>query len=135
MHNEPITTERIDELLHFMPAFANPGPQHEPDWQGGERLADGSISMPYPSYSAEVIEFYRLAGQSCWMDYEYQPMAAAELVADDARIAVASLAQIKTMLTYCVRGERFSDGHWAAMIRTGRIAAILGRLQQLRSGK
>ena len=36
------------------------------------------------------------------------------------------------MLTFCVRGERFCDGHWGAMVREGRIGAILHRLQQLR---
>ena len=54
------------------------------------------------------------------------------MVYSDDAIAAASFAQIKTMLTYCVRLERFCDGHWAAMIRDGRIAAILQRLGQLR---
>jgi hypothetical protein len=36
------------------------------------------------------------------------------------------------MLTYCVRGERFSDGHWAAMLESGRIVALLKRLRALR---
>jgi hypothetical protein len=36
------------------------------------------------------------------------------------------------MLTYCVRGERFGDGHWAAMLETGKIVAILQRLRMLR---
>ena len=44
----------------------------------------------------------------------------------------ASLAQIKTMLTFCVRGERFCDGHWGAMVSEGRIGAILHRLSKLR---
>jgi hypothetical protein len=37
------------------------------------------------------------------------------------------------MLTFCVRGERFCDGHWAEMVKAGRIGAILRRLEQLRS--
>jgi hypothetical protein len=35
------------------------------------------------------------------------------------------------MLTYCVRGERFCDGHWAAMLESGRVVAILRRLRVL----
>jgi hypothetical protein len=54
------------------------------------------------------------------------------MLADDAFIRGATLSQVKTMLTYCVRGERFSDGHWAAMLSTGRVVALLERLQALR---
>ena len=49
-----------------------------------------------------------------------------------AFIQRATLAEIKTMLTYCVRGERFGDGHWAAMLESGKIVALLNRLRVLR---
>jgi len=51
------------------------------------------------------------------------------MVHSDEAIAAASLAEIKTMLTFCVRGERFCDGHWGAMVSKGRIGAILRRLE------
>ena len=54
------------------------------------------------------------------------------MLQNDALIEQATLEQIKTMLTYCLRGERFSDGHWAEMLRSGRIVAILKRLRVLR---
>ena len=44
----------------------------------------------------------------------------------------ASLAQIKTMLTFCVRGERFSDGHWGAMIAKVHIRRLLERLNEIK---
>ncbi len=47
-------------------------------------------------------------------------------------VKTASLAQVKTMLTYCVRGERFCEGHWAAMIEQGHIRRLLERLLELR---
>jgi hypothetical protein len=37
------------------------------------------------------------------------------------------------LLTYCVRGERFCDGHWDAVLRSGRITAILHRLAVLKT--
>ena len=55
------------------------------------------------------------------------------MLQDDAFVRRATLAEIKTMLTYCVRGERFSDGHWAAVLKSGRIVAILKRLRVLRA--
>jgi hypothetical protein len=42
------------------------------------------------------------------------------------------LDEIKSMLTYCVRGERFYDGHWEDTLKSGRITALLRRLAVLR---
>jgi hypothetical protein len=36
------------------------------------------------------------------------------------------------MLTFCVRGERFSDGHWEEMIEKGYIRRILERLNEIK---
>jgi hypothetical protein len=127
----PITRERIDELLRFLPVLT-PGPGSEPEWRGGSETQDGVITMPYPKYPPAVEEFFRLAAQDCWCDFRYASEPAGEMVRDDVAIASSSLAQIRTMLTFCVRGERFCDGHWDEMIREGRIGAILRRLSQLR---
>jgi uncharacterized protein DUF6508 len=36
------------------------------------------------------------------------------------------------MLTGCVRGERFCDGYWEGILQTGRVVALLRRLEVLR---
>jgi hypothetical protein len=129
----PITRERIDELLRFLPTLGTPGPDTEPNWKGLDQEPEGGVFvMPYPTYPPAVEEFFKLAAQPCWRDYKYEPSAAGDLVRSDAAIASASLAQIKTVLTFCVQGEKFCDGHWGAMVREGRIAAVLRRLQELR---
>ena len=46
-------------------------------------------------------------------------MQAGQLLLSEDGVRNATLDQIKTMLTFCVRGERFSDGHWGAMIEPG----------------
>lgn len=128
---EGITRRQIAELLNFLPLFEDVSQLPQPAWQGGEPDQNGVMTFPHPTYSDAVIAFYECAGQSCWTDFGYSPSAAGELVHSDDAIASASLAQIKTMLTFCVRGERFCDGHWDAMIREGRIGLILLRLKQL----
>jgi hypothetical protein len=55
------------------------------------------------------------------------------MLRDEELVRTASLAQIKTMLTFCVRGERFSDGHWGAMVEKGYIRRILERLNEIKS--
>jgi hypothetical protein len=127
------TTDQIDQLLRFLPLFEAPGRAFVENWGGGQETPDGkAITMPFPIYPADVLEFYRLAGQPCWADYGYRPRKAGRMLADDAFIRRATLAEVKTMLTYCVRGERFGDGHWAAMLESGKVAALLKRLSVLR---
>jgi hypothetical protein len=134
INDEVITCERIDELLRFFPLLGQPDKKLEPKWHGleGRTGEEGVITMPYPSYPSEVEEFFRLAGQPWWSDRGYDPETAGKMLADDALVALASLSQIKTMLTFCVRGERFCDGHWGAVIREGRVGALLRRLQHIR---
>lgn len=122
----------MDELLRFLPVFEIPERGYVKEWGGGETTADGAITMPYPVYCDDVLEFFTLAGQTHWSDFDYKPLEAYEMLSDDGFIATASLDDIKTMLTYCVRGERFMDGHWAHMLESGRIVALLRRLAVLR---
>lgn len=124
MKSPAITPQKIDKLLAFLPRFI-PERAYIIEWQT-------TNSFAWPVYHDDVNAFYKEAGEPCWMDYGYNPAEAGKMAADDAFIAQADLMAIKTMLTFCVRGERFSDGHWAAMLKNGRIQAILKRLQILR---
>ena len=123
---------QIDGLLRFLFLFDVPDRDFVESWAGGQKTESGAITMPYPVYPEDVVQFYRLAGQPCWSDYDCEPTKAARMLEDDAFIQRATLAEIATMLTYCVRGERFSDGHWAAMLASGKIVALLKRLRVLR---
>lgn len=132
VEGQAITAEQIDELLRFLPLFDVPGRDCYGASGGLENTGDGAITFPYPIYPEDVLQFYAAAGQACWSDYAYVPREAARMVRDDAFIARATLDELRTMLTYCVRGERFSDGHWGAMLESGRVVAILKRLRVLR---
>ena len=127
-----MTTEKMDQLLRFLPQFENPDREYVKEWGGGETTSDGAVTVPYPIYCDDVLAFFTLAGQTHWADYDYKPQEAYRMLSDDDLVSSASLDQIKTMLTYCVRGERFADGHWAHMLESGRIVALLRRLAVLR---
>ena len=131
MTNETITIECIDELLEFLPAFEEPNREYIERWTGGTTAA-GDLVWPHPVYVSDVMAFFQLAGQPCWCDYGYRPAEAAAMLAEDELIRAASLEQIKTMLTFCVRGERFTDGHWGMVLQEGRIVQLLMRLLVLR---
>jgi hypothetical protein len=132
MNQTPLPTlQDIEALAAFLPRLYAEGFSAIIKWEGGEKLKDGSYSMPYPNYNSLVEEFFRLVS-SRWLDYEYDPEQAYQMLKDENRVQVASLTEIKTMLTFCVRGERFSDGHWAAMIEQGYIRRLLERLNEIK---
>jgi len=99
------TQRDIDELIAFLPRLSADGVAPIRDWGGGETDANGAYVMPWPNYEDLVTEFFAAAGQDCW----------------------------KAMPTYCVRGERFCDGHWAAMIEGGHVQRLLERLAELQA--
>lgn len=126
------TREDVDRLLAYLPLLYADGFQPFRSIQGGQRDADGNMTIAWPEYEPVVQAFFGAARSPCWMDTDYVPTEAAAMLRDRATVERASLAELRSLLTYCVRGERFSDGHWAAVIRHGHVRAILERLQALR---
>lgn len=128
------TYQEMQELVAFLPRLYSEGFQPVTKWNGGDQGKDGSFTLPWPEYNPVVEEFYYFAANPCWLDYGYRPEEAARMLKDEELVKSATLSQIKTMLTYCVRGERFSDGHWAEMIENGYIRKILERINELSMG-
>ena len=125
------THEDINKLLAYLPLFDKPGRKFVKKWAGGEHLGERSFSVSYPEYENDVADFFALATQPCWTNRNYQPETAGQMLEDEQAISKADLADIRTMLTFCVRGERFCDGHWESVLKSGKVVAILKRLQQI----
>ena len=126
------TQQEIEALTSFLPRLYAEGFSPVKNWNGG-RQKDGSITLPYPDYDPVVEEFFRTVSGGGWLDYDYNPEQAYQLLKDENLVSTASASQIKSMLTFCVRGERFSDGHWAEMIEKGHIRRILERLNAIKA--
>jgi Family of unknown function (DUF6508) len=132
---EPIrqpTLEEIEVLTAFLPRLYAQDFSPVTSWEGGKREG-GTFTLPYPKYNRVVEEFFHIVASEGWIDYDYDPEQASEMLKDEDRVKTASLSQIKTMLTFCLRGERFSDGHWAQMIEEGYIRRLLERLNEIKS--
>lgn len=127
------TLQEIEALTAYLPRLYAKGFSPIESWNGGEKQKDGSFTVPYPNYNPLVEEFFRAVSGGGWLDYEYNPDQAYQMLRDEDLIKRASLSQIQTMLTFCVRGERFSDGHWGEMIEKGYIRRLLERLNQIKS--
>jgi len=125
------TTQDIKELTAFLPLLYEEGISPVKKWHGGDKDKDGVITIPWPEYDPIVMEFIEVAERECWIDPEYLSKSAGQLLDDEDAVKSADLDQIKTMLTYCVRGERFCTGHWGAMIEKGYVRRLLERLAEL----
>jgi len=125
------TAKEIQHLVSFLPRLYAEGMSPVRKWHGGATEEEGVFQWPWPEYEEVVSEFFHAASRDCWFDYGYLSKGAAEMLSNAQVVRNADLAQIKTMLTYCVRGERFCDGHWAAMIKGGHIRRLLERLREL----
>ena len=130
MTTDPTNAE-IQELISFLEVFTREGFDPLVEWGGGELLPDGARTFPWPVYQEVVEEFFRLAGKACWCDYDYASQDVPVLIQQSGFIEQASLEQCKTILTYCVRGERFCDGFWGAVIREGLVQRLLRRLAEI----
>jgi hypothetical protein len=131
-HHEIKTTNHdIKTLVAFLPRLYTPGFNPIKRWNGGIKNQEGFITMAWPEYDEVVVKFFGLAAKQCWFDYDYIPEEACKMLEDEELISNASLSQIRTMLTYCVRGERFCEGFWGEMIEQGKIRCLLERLQKI----
>ena len=133
MNKTPLPTlQEIETLTSFLPRLYAAGFSPVLRWYGGKQN-DGAFTLPYPDYDPLVREFFSVAANECWRDYDYNPEQGYQMLKDENFVKTASLAQIKSMLTFCVRGERFSDGHWEEMIEKGYIRRLLERLNEIKA--
>jgi len=112
------TLEEIEKLTSYLPRLYAEGFSPIENWNDG-KMKDGSMTLPYPDYLPLVHEFFGHVASDGWLDYEYIPEQAYQMLQDENALKTASLEQIQTMLTFFIRCERFSNGHWGEMIVKG----------------
>lgn len=121
----------MDQLLAFRPIFEAPGFEPVESWAGRER-SPGVFTWPYPRYSDAVDKFIDAVLQEVWMDRDYALKDVNTWFENPALIKRASLDDIKTLLSFAVRKEKFCDGHVEGMIKGGHVQLVLRRLSEVR---
>lgn len=126
------TSLEIEELVSFLPRLYAEG--FTPAvWHGGTPDQEGVIQIPWLDYNETVIEFIKVAERECWTDTEYIKKKPHQMLENECAVESADLNEIRTILTWCVRGERFCTGHWRAVIEGGVVRRLLQRLAELES--
>ena len=117
------TQNDIHQLLILGQAAVEAGPGHF--------VTDENPGFPVPYYPKPLVTFFVTAGQDPWVDYQYDIGQCADLLVSDDGVEKADLARLRSLLTFMVRGERFNDGHWGAMLSNGHLPRWLMRLSEL----
>lgn len=125
------TVEDIAELVSFLPRLYAPGLSPVTGWGGGRNEEPGVTVLPWPNYASVVDEFVAAASKECWTDHEYTSRGVPGMLDWEAGLAGLGIDDLKSVLTFFVRGERFCDGHWGAMIEAGHMRRVLERLAEI----
>ncbi|MBF0430768.1 MAG: hypothetical protein HQK83_05785 [Fibrobacteria bacterium] len=133
MKSTPITKKDIDALAGFLPVLYGDKNKKICIWPEIEKDKDGANIIPSPCYEKTVDDFFDEVSRDCWCDFDYLKNKGPEMARDSDKIKTASLEEIKAILTFCVRGERFCSGSWAGLIKNGTIKNIIERLLELKN--
>jgi len=130
------TSDALECVTRFLDALSSADKRLFTVHPGGETEVDGVPHIGWVEYGETVIQFieavYDLAGVIPdgfnWVAWQSE---AARYFDDPARLDAADIATCAQLLFVHVRKDRFCEGHLAAMLETGHIAAILRRLKEL----
>lgn len=124
----PVSEDNADAILRFLPMF------RRRDFDPGAPVVDPGV-MPYWRYSGKVLEFIKALYDNRWVvnfDWVGWQAAARRYGEYPELIALAGVDEVRRMLTFHARKDRFCDGHLAVTITSGQMAVILDRIAELR---
>lgn len=122
------TGQECAELLVFLPLLGPDADVYRPAPPAGTEAPQ--LEVAQPGYRKELVDFIRLASADCWTDRDYA-VNMRETLRTPSGLAEASLSDLRTLLTWLSRGERFCNGTWGEAVRSGLVQALLQRLQIL----
>lgn len=133
----PVRDEDLDAILSFIPRLQEIIPDKVVIESPGKVLEESGNSLVvamHGSYHPLVEEFqqalyrHRFIRIFDWGKWIPQAKAIYE---DQNRLEHASMATCIKLLTLHARNDRFVEGHFAAMLTSGHIIAVLKRMEQL----
>lgn len=109
----------IDAVLAFLPHLERPAPRWSPLRGDAPEVQNFQLALHRHHF---LIPFDTFAWRAEAERYRDDPDA----------LARASLLDLCKLLTFHCRAARFVNGHFAAMVESGHITAVLRRLRALR---
>jgi len=124
--------ENYEKLLGYISYFGNNTKFFVVD--GGKKRHDNVIEIPFYDYDEGFLSFIDEFYKTNLSEQNYLEIIQPYL--DKRRdfnklIKSADVALLRTIFTYCVRGERFCDGFWVGAIENKTFLNILNRLREV----
>jgi ADP-ribosylglycohydrolase len=126
----PLTRANIQAVLAWLPVIQSPA------FQTGSWVADPG-KMPYFDYNPETDRLRAAFGQNGfivvfpWPDW----IEGRRFSQDPGLLRYAGLQTLRKLITMHIRADRFNEGHWAGVIESGLLAAILQRMAEIDSSR
>ncbi len=117
----------IQRLLEYLPFLS------QPDLKIGgpsARWKDTTLTIYPAEYIDEINDFFSLVAPP-FTDTNYLEKPVAQWLLNPEFLENASLEQVRTVLTWVCRGERFCSGAWTEHFENGNLVRALRRLQSL----
>jgi len=129
MEDPTLDNKKIKELTDFLPLLYDKNIKLSKSPGRGKT----DLLCGFYDYHPTVNTFFELASQEHWKDSQYVDNFSEKMI-EPGKIEEASINQLKTIITWCDRTERFFEGHWEYVIENDIIKRVLKRLIQLNKG-
>ena len=123
------TQEQIDKVTAYLENFRDT----EQEFMENKKDSRGLTLKNSYQYRQDVREFFALLNENEWDYLDYLSPEIRDYIKYPDKIQFATLKQIKGILTYCLKGERYVEGHRNVMLKRGVIQEALKRLKNLAS--
>jgi hypothetical protein len=118
----------VQRLVAYLPKFEEPG--LIVCTNPGAKMGNGVITISQPEYIPEVNEFFEIAALFADRDYPRKPVGS--WLEEKSFIERANPGQLRTVLTWICRRERFCYGSfWQEQFKNGNVVRVLCRLRIL----
>lgn len=121
-----------DKITKYIDYFSTNGKEFF-KWKKPEETKSGVVQLGFIQYDDGVQNFINDLYEEDMLDtryFEHLELYKTKIDAPSDLIPTADLPLLKSILTFYVRGEKYSDGVWANAIDEGVFLAILQRLKE-----
>lgn len=130
MRKTQCLTDDIDALLTFRPALSEAATGDS--LNASVTSGNGGISVT-TNYPRALEDFFARLDISELHDFDYDPFAVKDRLDDPGHIPSATLDELRAVLTYMLRSERFCEGSWGKFLHDGMLMSALERLAAIRA--
>lgn len=133
------TADQIRELLAFLPELEALSDDEVVDLgtrlEGDPPHAPDAVRYWYCDYHPVVDRFFETMYQDCWMDPGYDPARASDLAEawlnGQEEVNRATWDELKLVMTWMARWERFCMGHQGQMVTSGLAVLVLKQVGRM----